>query len=105
MSAPTVLVADIGGTHARFALSRPGASSPLEPGTVAKFRVEAFASLTDAALSYLDGRDVRPTQAVLAVAGRVDGDEARITNHPWVISAQRPPATLTISGLTIAPER
>ena len=31
----------------------------------------------------------RRSEAVFAVAGRVDGDEARITNHPWVISATR----------------
>ena len=26
---------------------------------------------------------------MFAVAGRIEGDEARITNHPWVISRQR----------------
>lgn len=85
----TVLVADIGGTHARFALARPGTESPLVPDSTARFRVDAFASLADAALHYLDGRDDQVRSAVLAVAGRVTGDEARITNHPWVISAER----------------
>jgi len=84
-----VLVADIGGTHARFALARTGLDSPLVAGTTARFRVDAFASLADAALHYLNGRDIHVQSAVLAVAGRVTGDEARITNHPWVISAER----------------
>jgi len=91
-----VLVADIGGTHARFALARPDADFPLLADTAAQFRVDAFASLADAATHYLDGRDVQVRSAVLAVAGRVTGDEARITNHPWVISAERIARTLAL---------
>ena len=89
MTESIALVADIGGSHARFAIARPHAALPLVPGTVEKYQVHAFASLADAALNYLEGRDLRLQRAVFAVAGRVDGDEARITNHPWVISTER----------------
>ena len=35
------------------------------------------------------GAGAQVRRGVFAVAGRVDGDEARITNHPWVISRSR----------------
>jgi len=97
MSAPgeRVLLADIGGTNARFALAEPDAPDPLMLESVREFAVADFPSLGDAARHYLDA--IAPTplddagirSGVFAVAGRVDGDEARITNHPWVISRSR----------------
>ena len=89
MNGAIVLVADIGGTNARFALARLGERAPLLADSIATFEVHAFASLADAARHYLGEREAQVQRAVFAVAGRVDGDEARITNHPWVISAER----------------
>lgn len=89
-----VLLADIGGTNARFALADASAAAPLLEDSVRGFAVADFPSLADAAQHYLDevgaeqsGLEIR--NGVFAVAGRVDGDEARITNHPWVISLSR----------------
>ncbi|TDK22528.1 glucokinase [Luteimonas aestuarii] len=87
-----VLLADIGGTNARFALAAPAAEQPLLADSVQGFAVADFPSLADAARHYLDAcglQDAGIREAVFAVAGRVDGDEARITNHPWVISKRR----------------
>ena len=89
MNGAIVLVADIGGTNARFALARLGERAPLLADSIETFEVHAFASLADAARHYLGEREAQVQRAVFAVAGRVDGDEARITNHPWVISAER----------------
>ncbi len=87
------LLADIGGTNARFALADTRSRTPLLLETVHGFPVADFPSLADAAQHYLDttGHDdtAEIRRAVFAVAGRVDGDEARITNHPWVISRPR----------------
>src|SRR5690606_6798916 len=88
-------LADIGGTHARFALADTTAELPLLEDSVKKYAVADFASLGDAALHYFDdggtattgGQPVR--RGVFAVAGRVEGEHARITNHPWVISRPR----------------
>ena len=89
MSRSLALLADIGGTHARFALADTALSAPLLDPSIRQFEVAAFASLVDAAKHYLmqveTGTD-RIEQGVFAVAGRVDGDHARITNHPWQIS-------------------
>jgi glucokinase len=87
-----VLLADIGGTNARFALAEPAAAQPLLADSVQGFAVADFPSLADAARHYLDACGLQEAgirEAVFAVAGRVDGDEARITNHPWVISRRR----------------
>ncbi len=90
-----VLLADIGGTNARFALADCAATQPLLAGSVRRYAVADFPSLGDAAQHYLGeiddsgrrGATIR--HGVFAVAGRVDGDLARITNHPWVISRER----------------
>lgn len=87
--ASAVLLADIGGTNARFALADVASAAPLRLDSVRQYAVADFPSLPDAARHYLDELDDRASRAVLAVAGRVDGDEARITNFPWVISASR----------------
>lgn len=89
MSASLVLLADIGGTNARFALADTQQRAPLIIDSVRQFEVTQFASLADAARHYLDGLSTSckaVDSAVFAIAGRIDGDEARITNHPWVIS-------------------
>ena len=98
-STERVLLADIGGTNARFALADIRAAAPLLTDSIRGFAVADFPSLADAAQHYLDESSIREYGAsvkhgVFAVAGRVDGDEARITNHPWVISLSRTRAAL-----------
>jgi glucokinase len=87
--AAPVLLADIGGTHARFALADPAAPKPLLEDTASAFPVERFPSLAEAARHYLEATGAAPRNAVLAVAGPVRNRQARMTNHPWVVSADR----------------
>ena len=99
-----VLLADIGGTNARFALADPCAEAPLMVDSVQRFAVSDFPSLADAARHYLretGQHDSGIVEGVFAVAGRVDGDEARITNHPWVISRPRTQAQLGFERVTL----
>lgn len=85
-----VLVADIGGTHARFSLARRGA----RPGPPTVWLTGLHASL-EAALDAFLAQEGRPALAAAAIcaAGPVEGrgDAARIamTNAPWVIEARR----------------
>ncbi|OGT55344.1 MAG: glucokinase [Gammaproteobacteria bacterium RIFCSPHIGHO2_12_FULL_63_22] len=97
MNASLALVADIGGTNARFALADVSLAAPLLSDTIRQLSVTDFPSLVDAARHYLDAlRPLagEPRTGVFAVAGRVDGDEARITNHPWLISRKATAAAL-----------
>lgn len=106
MSVASILVADIGGTHARFALACPREAKPLLVDSIRKYAVADFPSLPDAARHYLDTNATRAasdkvTRAVFAVAGHIDGDEARITNHPWVISIARTRLALGLDRLEL----
>lgn len=96
-----VLLADIGGTNARFAVADVAAAQPLLADSVRKYAVAEFPSLGDAARHYLDETGTRASRGVFAVAGRVDGDVARITNHPWVISRARTRGALGFDDLEL----
>jgi glucokinase, proteobacterial type len=76
------LVADIGGTNARFGLVRR-AGGP--PEAVAVLPGAEYDGLPDAVAAYLElyGGGVRPGAACLAIAGPVDGDRYRLTNAGW----------------------
>ena len=80
----TALLADIGGTNARFALlegARPGPTLVLQ---VAAF--PTFEAALAEALAQLAPRGA-VSQAVLALAGPVEGEAMRLTNAAWEISA------------------
>ena len=104
MDPTPVLLADIGGTNARFALARPAQPSALDHDSIRTYAVADFPSLAAAAAHYLEGMQAagvqaHPARAVMAVAGRVDGDIARMTNHAWVISASRVREALGLDAL------
>jgi glucokinase len=101
MSDTHVLLADIGGTNARFALAEPAAPMPLLSASIRGYAVDAFGSLAEAAQHYLDETGAKVDSGIFAVAGRVDGDIARMTNHPWVVSRQRVRQALGLDEVTL----
>lgn len=78
------LVADVGGTHARFAwLAEPG--DPLAHR--ASYRVADHAGLREAIEHYLhEQRLPRPARAAVGIANPVTGDRVHMTNHDWGFS-------------------
>jgi glucokinase len=89
VSAPTLL-ADLGGTNVRFAISDPAASTPLQMDNVRRYRVSDFASLADAIRQYFTDSGLQAQHALIAAAGRIsEGETVQITNNPWAISAQK----------------
>jgi glucokinase len=86
-SSTVALVADIGGTNARFALAtRDGQGRPALT-SMREFTVAQFASLAQAALHYLREIDPpRPRRSVIAVASPVTSDEIKATNSSWTFS-------------------
>lgn len=78
-----VLVADIGGTNARFAIVTDTHAATKVYGSVP---TADFPGLAEAAIAtVLDHTAVMPRTAVLAVAGPVTGDRIPMTNADWVI--------------------
>jgi glucokinase len=82
-----ILVGDVGGTHARFAVVEPSGAGPwriLHRLDLA----EPFATFKDALRSYLERAGVTPLPplAAIAVAGPVTAGTARFTNRGWDIS-------------------
>jgi glucokinase len=92
------LLADIGGTNARFALSDGAAIGPPLILPVAGFPTaeEAIAAALDR-LSPAGG----VTQAVLALAGPVIGEPVRLTNAPWAFSRPGLAARFGFASVTL----
>lgn len=104
MSGALALVADIGGTYARFALASAQHPSPLITPSIRQLAVRDYPSVVDAAQHYMEGMRTSagtPTTAVFAVAGRVDGDQALMTNHPWLISRTAAERSLQLESLQL----
>lgn len=92
----STLLADVGGTNVRFALADTAAREPLLAATIRRYRVADFADFGAAARQYLLDESARPTHAVFAFAGPVDGDLVHITNHPWTVDLPRVRAELDL---------
>jgi glucokinase len=104
MSAPLALLADVGGTNVRFALAELSGSKPLHADSVRGFEVANFPSLAAAATHYLEGfagERAQVATGVFALAGRIDGDAARITNHTWTISREATQAEVGLANLRL----
>jgi glucokinase len=81
------LVADVGGTNARFALAAPDGRCE----AAANLRVADFPDFDDALVAYLRRLDAatrgRIASAAFAAAGPVAHDAVKLTNAPWRIAA------------------
>jgi len=85
-----ILLADIGGTNARFAMIDAGKrNDPVLLG-IRRYPVTQFESLAAAIRHYLQeaGVAATPRRAVLGVAAPVKGDRIAITNNPWTFSVE-----------------
>lgn len=96
----TALLADIGGTNARFALYDESAPAiALTQQHILK--TADFASLQHAAEHYLRLVGARPDRASMAVASPVAGDEIRLTNRAWSFSQSELKRSLGLSELKV----
>ncbi|HXP95255.1 MAG TPA: glucokinase, partial [Telmatospirillum sp.] len=79
------LIADIGGTNARFSLIFPGLS---EPQHTLVLSCDDYPGLADAALAYLEQTQpsISPVVAAIAIASPVLGDRVVLTNRDWSFS-------------------
>lgn len=82
----TLLVADIGGTNARFAVAQCAEPKGLTLTHTETLRVADFESFEAALRHYLKGVDAAPLKAAIAVAAPVRGDWVAFTNNSWAFS-------------------
>ena len=85
MSEQTLLIGDIGGTNARFALANSDV-----PGFSAQEVLECatYATADHAIREYLESAGAGAPDAIcLAAAGPIVNERVRFTNNPWTISA------------------
>jgi glucokinase len=80
------LVADIGGTNARFAIAQRRGDG-VHVAHVTRYATADHPSFEDAVGAYLSSIPAPPMRAAFAVAGPVDGQRAVLTNSPWRIDA------------------
>ena len=104
------LIADIGGTNARFAISH---GRPAATGTAASagllvdpryMPVRDFPGLAEAAAAYLHdhpGEQPAIDEAVIAVATPVDAEVIRFTNSPWSFTRPELQAALGVERLEV----
>ncbi|HEX3381571.1 MAG TPA: bifunctional transcriptional regulator/glucokinase [Paraburkholderia sp.] len=79
------LLADIGGTNARFALE----TGPGEIGSVQIYPCADYPGVADVIKKYLkDTKIGRVNHAAIAIANPVDGDQVSMTNHDWTFSIE-----------------
>lgn len=99
------LIADIGGTYARFALE----AKPGEFSHIASLRCADHADFHAAVSSYLaglssaaDAPDVQQiAHAAIAIANPVEGDQVRMTNYHWQFSIEEMRARLGLDTLVV----
>jgi glucokinase len=99
MTDQPALIADIGGTHVRFALVTAGGA----PAETMVLRCSDYAGPAEAARGYL--RAVAPTaaarRAAFAVASPVVGDRVDLTNSPWSFSIAATRDALGLERFTV----
>jgi glucokinase len=94
-----ILIGDIGGTNARFAIL---VDSQAEPKEFPNVQTADFVNIDEAIQSaILDRTSIQPRSAVLAVAGPVSGDEIDLTNCDWVVRPKEMFEKLGLSDIVV----
>ncbi|RZJ30650.1 MAG: glucokinase [Brevundimonas sp.] len=81
----TLLVGDVGGTNARFAIAHMVQGRPVLEHHES-FPAETYPTFLEGVKAFIDGCEVKPTGGVIAVAGPVTDGEIDLTNSPWRVS-------------------
>ncbi len=101
-SSPTTLalVADIGGTSARFALTDLQHALP-QLSHQRSLPCADFASLEHAARHYLESVRRQPSRAAIAIASPSGSEEIRLTNLAWTIGRRKLKERLGLEALVV----
>lgn len=81
-----IVVADIGGTHARFAIAQLDPGTRPRIGTMHRYRTREHSGLASAWTAFANEVGEKlPNKAAIAVAAPIEGDELRFLNSDWRI--------------------
>lgn len=103
MASPVGLVADIGGTNARFALAQRQPCGTLCLDHRQDLAAEDFPTLSLCLEAYLNGlgEGLRPVQAAFGVASPITGDHVKLTNRDWSFSIEGLKQTFALDRLEV----
>lgn len=93
-----VLIGDIGGTHARFAIV------PEDGGVMRRFKIvrtREHAGIEEAAVAAAGRAEIGARSAFLAVAAPIRGDRIALTNCDWVVEPMRMMARLGLESVVL----
>jgi glucokinase len=93
-----ILVGDIGGTRARFALLEGESATPVRTASLAS---KTYPNLEAAAREFLGADAQHVHTATLGVAGPVIGNRCTATNLPWIIDGVAMAIALGIETVTL----
>jgi len=97
-----LVAADIGGTHARFAIASVADGGKVTLQELVKLKTDDFASIRSAWEAFENhlGRPA-PNAAAIAIAGPVTGNIVQMTNNSWVIDTGRLDDQLGLESVTV----
>lgn len=97
-----IVVGDIGGTHARFAVATLAGDSRPGLGPMRRYRTREYGGLESAWAKFAaDAGEPLPRDAALAVAAPIEGDLLRFMNSDWRIPRFEIAGTLGLERLTL----
>lgn len=97
-----IVAADIGGTHARFAIAEVADGKVVKLAEAVTLETADYASLQRAWKAFAEqaGRKL-PDAIAISFAGPVHGDVLKMTNNPWVIRPAQIPESLGVTDWTL----
>jgi glucokinase len=90
------LLADIGGTNARFAIHADGVTRDIRVLLAAD-----YPDVVAAARAYIKSVNAQPREVAFAIAAPLQGDAVRMTNHPWQFSVDAVRRELGVDRLMV----
>ncbi len=94
---PYAIIADIGGTNARFALQLTDTATPTH---ISVFACQDYSGIIDVVTAYLQEQQVvMPRFGAFAIANPITGDWLQMTNHQWAFSIEHTRDTLGLEQL------
>ena len=97
-----IVAADIGGTHARFAIAELEEGQRPKLGAMARYRTSDHEGLASAWRAFArEQGGALPKAASLGLAGPVDGGPIRFMNSPWVVDPTTVAEELGLERVTL----